>query len=824
MSEVKRNLMSPCLGSSLPGVDWRRRRVPRSHRNPTPMDAPAAITTTGDVPSDLSSGKVQSDPSLGWRGYSVGGVVRVGALGAASVAGYWLASNYSGQPFREALTAALIPVGFIMVFGFGYAGDTFWKRRARYGPDREAPTTVLVLLFFVTALVTVALILVYLAISPGDRICVGPCGFEVRIPGLARPWAPFVLTYSRLGKWAAAGVGLLLAGSFPLLLSLFRPRTFDSRASGFDYRRFDYRALDILVLMVLTAGVFVFGVKVLGESRMPWATSRWIVISLLLVVPFLYEFLPCVLPRFSGKWWPGLQVVSVVDGDTVVWWRSAIRGLVTSFVFSVGVDLAVFLWKSTFAYEVWLFGARVLLLLAICAAVTHARGRGIHDVVLGTYVWDRPKDTTERHRPRGIRLRPIEFSVTEADPFVDDVLGRCGVVEALAAIIMGTDGAGALMVDAPWGSGKTAYLRMCAAYLRSHGVTVVEFNAWTEQYTKRPLLDMVGALSTRLPGDISNRIEAGASELMTLLNAAQPGPPVVSWDDHRRAVATFQESLRAVADDQKLLVVIVDELDRCEPDYGIEALADIHHLFSVPGVVVLLGVNGAELCKSIESKYGQGFDSRTYLKRFVDHTIALPLPDQTDLGRFMEALYRSVGIDTRVQGEKYTRLILETLAKPEARTLRDLEQLVYRVSLVFTSIPRAPEDAGSTDFRWVWEQAAMTLLILREAAPDTYEAFSAGRDDALQAVAVLRAGVDDIIVQRMAVVLLLVTHKDSRRPPSEWPIWNQHSSTKHYSSDWLSQVRGLCERFIAQGISPRTYLPDKASLIARIEMVQYDPE
>ena len=490
--------------------------------------------------SDLSAGAAQEDSSLGWRGYSVWGVVRVAALVAASAGGYWLASNYSGLPFRDALTAALIPVGFILVFGFGYAGDTFWKRRARYGPDREAPTTVLVLLFFVTALVTVALILVYLAISSGDRICVGPCGFEVRIPGLARPWAPLVLTYSRLGKYAAAGVGLLLAGSFPLLLSLFRPRKFDSHASGFNPRRSNYRVLDILVLAVLTAGVFLFGVKVLGESRMPWSTARWIAISLLLVVPFLYEFLPSVLPRFSGKWWPRLQVVSVADGGRVGWWQSAVRALVTSFVFSVGVDLAVFMWKATLAYEIWLFGARILFFLAIGAAVTHARGRGIHDVVLGTYVRDRPEDTTERRRPEGLRLRPIEFSATESDPFGEDVLGRRVVVEALAAIIMGTEGAGALMVDAPWGTGKTAFLRMCAAYLRSRGVTVVEFNAWTQQYTKRPLLDLVGALSTRLPGDTSNRIQAGASELMTLLNAAQPGPPVVSWDDHRRAVETFK--------------------------------------------------------------------------------------------------------------------------------------------------------------------------------------------------------------------------------------------------------------------------------------------
>ena len=135
-------------------------------------------------PSSSGGGRlVTADSDFSWRGYSVWGVIRVVTLLAAYTGGWWLASNHSGQPFRDALTAALIPVGFLMVFGFGYAGDTFSKRIARYGPEREAPTTVLVLLFFGTALVTVALILVYLALGPSDRILA-----VARLPARDQKW------------------------------------------------------------------------------------------------------------------------------------------------------------------------------------------------------------------------------------------------------------------------------------------------------------------------------------------------------------------------------------------------------------------------------------------------------------------------------------------------------------------------------------------------------------------------------------------------------------------------------------------------------------
>ena len=83
--------------------------------------------------------------------------------------------------------------------------------------------------------------------------------------------------------------------------------------------------------------------------------------------------------------------------------------------------------------------------------------------------------------------------------FVHDLLDRRGQVEAVSEEVLNRPGHGAVIVNGPWGSGKTAFLKMCGAHLRDQVVQVVEFNAWAAQYTRRPLADLIGAVTVVLP-------------------------------------------------------------------------------------------------------------------------------------------------------------------------------------------------------------------------------------------------------------------------------------------------------------------------------------
>lgn len=68
------------------------------------------------------------------------------------------------------------------------------------------------------------------------------------------------------------------------------------------------------------------------------------------------------------------------------------------------------------------------------------------------------------------------------------------------------------------------------------------------------------------------------------------------------------------------LIVVIDELDRCRPDYAIRVLEEIKHFFEVQGVVFLIAIHGEQLTRSVEAVYGSSFDAKSYMLRFFTRT------------------------------------------------------------------------------------------------------------------------------------------------------------------------------------------------------------
>lgn len=110
------------------------------------------------------------------------------------------------------------------------------------------------------------------------------------------------------------------------------------------------------------------------------------------------------------------------------------------------------------------------------------------------------------------------------------------------------------------------------------------------------------------------------------------------WDMHEAKIAAMEgfrlalEALTEPATEQQAaesggrlkkgepsrkLVIVVDELDRCRPDYALSLLEIIKHFFNVPGVHFVLGMNLAELQNSVRARYGAGIDSERYLQKFI---------------------------------------------------------------------------------------------------------------------------------------------------------------------------------------------------------------
>ncbi|WP_243090607.1 P-loop NTPase fold protein, partial [Roseburia inulinivorans] len=106
--------------------------------------------------------------------------------------------------------------------------------------------------------------------------------------------------------------------------------------------------------------------------------------------------------------------------------------------------------------------------------------------------------------------------------------------------------------------------------------------------------------------------------------------------DLESKIAEFFESI--LPERGNRMVVFIDELDRCKPDYAIRLLERIKHYFGNERITFVFSLNMDELQHTIRKFYGNDFDACRYLERFFDFRIELPKPD-------MRRFYDDIGLE-----------------------------------------------------------------------------------------------------------------------------------------------------------------------------------
>ena len=251
----------------------------------------------------------------------------------------------------------------------------------------------------------------------------------------------------------------------------------------------------------------------------------------------------------------------------------------------------------------------------------------------------------------------------------DDLLDRKELAETLTQLVDGVEGPCVMAIDAPWGAGKTTFLKMWSQHLRNQGFPVVEFNAWETDHADDPFValasEITDALSVFDDGSLQKRIKEtaeaakhvalraipGVIRLVTAgvldvhpLMEKEAGRLLASYAERRldqykedeQSLETFRQKLCTMANDlhrskDHPLMILIDELDRCRPPYAVALLEIAKHLFGTDHVIFVLAVNRSQLAHSVCSLYGSRFDATGYLRRFFDFDLTLPEPDRTNV-------------------------------------------------------------------------------------------------------------------------------------------------------------------------------------------------
>jgi len=85
-----------------------------------------------------------------------------------------------------------------------------------------------------------------------------------------------------------------------------------------------------------------------------------------------------------------------------------------------------------------------------------------------------------------MRLFPPALDIGETEGFVPqkDIFGRVQIGVGLTNLVTSVSESLVIVLDGQWGSGKSTFLKMWAGHLRQHGLPVVYFDAFANDYVE----------------------------------------------------------------------------------------------------------------------------------------------------------------------------------------------------------------------------------------------------------------------------------------------------------------------------------------------------
>lgn len=359
-----------------------------------------------------------------------------------------------------------------------------------------------------------------------------------------------------------------------------------------------------------------------------------------------------------------------------------------------------------------------------------------------------------------------ETKIYEQGFDADDILDRAPFGRQLSDFVERVEQPLVIAIDGEWGCGKSFFLKrwVGAHTLQNEGTaTTVYFDAFEHDFLDDPLTSILGVMSERFEGEEQptgtlQKIKetafkfakpafrigiglatAGGTEAV---GAAMGGAIKAASEElqdsaenywkkeegKRAAMAAFKTSLAELTAPEEedgepnKIIIVIDELDRCRPDYALQILEIMKHFFAVPHVHFVLGVNLTQLENSVHARYGSNMDARLYLQKFITLTMSLPKIQENDhqslVFKYFNTMAVQMGLD-RIFIEAMLDC-LKAYAPPSLLTLRGMQKILTEMALTNGNV--------QNDYHQP-KPLINGLIILKIDSPKLYKEFLNGTID-----------------------------------------------------------------------------------------------
>ena len=338
----------------------------------------------------------------------------------------------------------------------------------------------------------------------------------------------------------------------------------------------------------------------------------------------------------------------------------------------------------------------------------------------------------------------INHHATRINENSNYIFGRKEFAVNLKNIFTNTDGGFVLAIDASWGEGKTSFIHQLIYDLNSSGNLIpIYYDAFSNDFSSDTFLSIGATISYEVENHfekkglnktnktqiehLKNVTKKTAGELVKLgtnlavrsltagivdsselqkfagnaFNTATFGTLELdlnkkfeAYENSKTSIQSYIKALESVCSENEKVVFFIDELDRCRPNFAVEVLEKIKHLFLAKNVIFVISYNKSQLSKIISSVYGvDAEDSLKYLEKFIHIEAKLPSIDSKSQESSYKLLFNSFVDEFNIQlpSDEYLRDMFISLCSDKHLKMnsREIERAFSYVSFCFASLPQS---------------------------------------------------------------------------------------------------------------------------------------
>lgn len=247
-----------------------------------------------------------------------------------------------------------------------------------------------------------------------------------------------------------------------------------------------------------------------------------------------------------------------------------------------------------------------------------------------------------------------------------DPLHRKSEIEDFLKMLITVEPPYTFVIDAPWGSGKTFFVKQVARVLQMANPALsqdsakpsttfgniaeellkkpylpIYFNAWEDDHFDNPILPILASIANAVDEQsvkggkdfgkgIIGVIEAAASligyggDINGIVDNFNGTDFLARYKEEKELRGKIDELIKTnLPEVANRTVIFIDELDRCRPEFAIKVLEQTKTLFQQDNIVVVYSTDITQLAHSLQGVYGPRFEGRKYLERFYDKRLEL---------------------------------------------------------------------------------------------------------------------------------------------------------------------------------------------------------